>query len=292
MNDEMCTFLLKSQMSVRAQYLWGLLKSQTQTRWQGFLWGHVFAPIILEKQLRGVLILGDRVAGEVYSDMDVKIIAAVAQQAALAVANVQLVETLRGLIQQKVRSEEAQRKQVANDLHDGVLQVLFFFKQKLDPNDVELSGHLDKTVELLRHTIKAQRPSLLDHGLPLALQDLVEDMGKLAGIDGPIISWQHDVETLHITDEKATSVYRIAHEAIINALKHANAKHIRVSLSQNDDMLVLCVQDDGSGIPDVQTLPEHYGLAGMEERAMMIGAHLYIDSNPGEGTRVTLEVKL
>lgn len=292
MNDEMCTFLLQTQMPVRGQYLWGLLTSQTQTRWRQFMWGQVFAPIILEKQLRGVLVLGDRVAGEVYSDMDVKIIAAVAQQAALAVANVQLVETLRGVIKQKVRSEEAHRKQVANDLHDGVLQVLFFFKQKLDPNNVELIGHLDKTVELLRHTIKAQRPSLLDHGLPIALQDLVEDMGKLAGADGPDISWQHDIDILNITDEKATSVYRIAHEAIINSIKHANAHHIQVSLIQKNGMLVLSVHDDGSGMPDMQILPEHYGLAGMEERAMMIGAYLYIDSNPGMGTRVTLEVKL
>jgi len=181
---------------------------------------------------------------------------------------------------------------VANELHDGVLQVLFFFKQKLDPEDVELTDHLDKIIELIRHTIKAQRPSLLDRGLPLALQDLVDDMVELAGADGPSISWQHDVENLHITDEKATSIYRIASEAIINALKHANAKHIRVMLSQRDDVLVLHVQDDGSGMADVQTVPEHYGLAWMDERAMMIGARLRIDANPGEGTRVILEVKL
>jgi signal transduction histidine kinase len=292
LKDEMCLFLLGSQMPVRAQYLWGLFPSPTKAQWQQFLWGQIFAPIILENQLRGIFILGDRVAGEVYSDMDVKIIAAVSQQAALAAANVQLVETLRGLTRQIVRAEEAHRKQVAQELHDVVLQNLFFLKQRLGPDDVALAGHLDNTINILRHTIKAQRPSLLDRGLAIALQGLVDDMDMLTSNEGPAIRWQPQVDQFHLADEQATSVYRIAHEAIINAIKHAKAKHIQVSLSQKDGMLMLCVQDDGSGMPDVQTLPEHYGLAGMEERAMMIGAHLRIESNPGEGTRVTLEVKL
>lgn len=290
--DELCLFLLESQIPVRAQYLWGFLSSNTQTQWQQFLWGQIFTPIILENQLRGILILGDRVAGEVYSDMDVKIIAAVAQQAAVAVANVQLVETLRGLTQQMVRAEEAHRKQVAQELHDVVLQNLFFFKQKLDPDNVALVSHLDNTIDLLRHTIKAQRPSLLDRGLAMALQGLVDDMSVLTSADGPAINWQTQVDQFHLTDERATSVYRIAHEAIINAIKHAKAKHIRVSLVQKDSLLVLCVQDDGMGMTNAQTQTEHYGLAGMKERAMMIGAKIHITSEHGEGTRVTLEVKL
>ena len=290
LSDEMCKFLLESNLPVRSQNLWGSLTTQTQARWRPFLWGQLFTPIIFENQLRGILILGDRVAGEVYSDMDVKIIAAVAQQAAVAAANVQLVETLRGLTQQMVRSEETQRKQVARDLHDFVLQDLFFFKQKLAEQDEKLATHLDHTIDILRNTIKAQRPSLLDHGLPIALQDLVTDMGNLTGEAGPTIRWQRQVDSVHITDEQATSVYRITYEAIINALKHARAEHIIVSLAQNDGNLVLCVQDDGMGMTNMQAPSERFGMVGMRERAMMIGAQLRIVSSPGEGTQVTLEV--
>jgi signal transduction histidine kinase len=292
LKDDMCLFLLDSQMPVRAQHLWALLSSPTQTLWQQFLWGQLFTPIILENQLHGLLILGDRTAGEIYSNMDVKIIAAVAQQAALAADNVHLVEMLRGLTRQIVLAGEAHRKQVARELHDVVLQDLYFLQQKLAPENVALAAHLDNTIELLRHTIKAQRPSLLDRGLEMALAGLVDDMSMVARTNGPAITWQAHVNQFQLPDEVATSIYRIAQEAILNAIKHARANQIQVSLDQKDGTLMLCVQDDGKGMTDGQTQSEHYGLTGMKERAMMIGAKISIDSEPDGGTRMTLETKL
>ena len=121
---------------------------------------------------------------------------------------------------------------------------------------------------------------------------MVDDMSTLTSDKGPIIRWCAQVGQLHIHDEEATSVYRIAHEAIINAIKHAKAELIQVSLAQKDGMLVLRVQDDGIGFTSNQAQTQHFGLAYMKERAMMIGAKISIDSEPDEGSQVTLEVKL
>ena len=111
---------------------------------------------------------------------DLQIIETVGQQAALSIANIALVEDLRGLAQQLVRSDEEQRKKVAQDLHDSVLQTLFFIKQRIPSSDPEAVSLLDRITTILRQTIKAQRPSLLDQGLILALQDLIGDMRQLA----------------------------------------------------------------------------------------------------------------
>ncbi len=162
-----------------------------------------------------------------------------------------LVETLRGLAQQLVRSEEEQRKRLASDLHDTVLQEIFYIKQGLrkDPNNPELLDYLEGLIQNLRQMIKAQRPPLLDQGLPLALQGLVEDMQKRAD-SSTSITWQSSLDgTLLLNDEQATSIFRIAQEALNNAIKHAHARHIEVKLEQDtQDVIRLQVKDDGIGV--------------------------------------------
>ena len=139
--------------------------SEPTERWKYFEWAQLFVPIVHRDTLYGVLILGDRSIGEFYSNQDLQIIETVGQQAALSIANIALVEDLRGLAQQLVRSDEEQRKKVAQDLHDSVLQTLFFIKQRIPSSDPEAVSVLDRITTILRQTIKAQRPSLLDQGL-------------------------------------------------------------------------------------------------------------------------------
>jgi two-component system, NarL family, sensor histidine kinase ComP len=124
-DDEVCQALVKAGMPLRAASLWGMLPEAAREAWQAFAWGQVFAPVIFQNELQGVLILGARVSGDVYGDQDMQIIATVARQAALAANNVTLVEKLRGLAQQLVRSSDEERKRLASELHDTVLQELF-----------------------------------------------------------------------------------------------------------------------------------------------------------------------
>ncbi len=133
------------------------------------------------------------------------------------------------MAQQLVRSDEEQRKKVARDLHDLVLQNLFFVKQRLTQSDPEASALVDRAITMLRQTIKAQRPSLLDQGLILALNDLINDMGQLAG-DNLLILWRNCLkEEIKLPDEQATSVYRIVQESLFNVLKHSQADQVIVT---------------------------------------------------------------
>jgi two-component system, NarL family, sensor histidine kinase ComP len=296
--DELRRTLIMVRRPMRAAQLWNTLSSDAQISLKGFGWAQVFAPLIAESKLQGILILGQRASGDVYSDQDLRIIATVAEQGAMAATNLMLVERLRGLAQQLVRSEEEQRKRLVSDLHDTVLQELFFIKQGLhkDPDNPELLDYLEGLIQNLRRMIKAQRPPLLDQGLPLALQGLVEELQKRAD-SSTSITWQSNLDgTLSLSDEQATSIFRIAQEALNNAVKHAHAHCIEVKLERDtNDVIRLQVKDDGVGATgtskDGKLEQNHFGWILMQERATMIGAELKIHSHPGEGTTVILEVR-
>ncbi len=294
LDDEICEILTTTQGPVRAQNLWNLARPETAERWKSFAWAQVFVPIVHRDTLYGVLILGDRATGNIYSNQDLQIVGTVGQQAALSIANITLVEKLRGLTQQLVRSDEEQRKKVARDLHDSVLQNLFFIKQRLIKSDPETAPFLDDTISSLRQTIKAQRPSLLDRGITLALQDLISDMEQLTDHKLAIL-WRNYLEdNILLSDEKATSIYRIVQEALFNILKHAHADKAVITVRKDKGFLEIQIEDNGLGLNNknqVQT-GHQYGLLGMKERAMMIGADLIIASEPGSGTSVTVRMKM
>jgi signal transduction histidine kinase len=297
--DELRQVLLRLRRPVRASQLWNTFSPNPPIGIEDFEWGEVYAPLIAEGNLQGVLILGRRASGDVYSDRDLRIIATVAEQGALAATNLMLVEALHGLAQQLVRSEEEQRKQLASDLHDTVLQELFFIKQGLhkDPNNPELLDYLEGLIQNMRQMIKAQRPPLLDQGLPLALQGLVEDMQRWAGSSASL-TWESNLDgTSPLSDEQATSIFRVAQEALSNALKHAHAQRIEVKFERDaHDVFRLQVKDDGigaSGIDKEGKLDQgHFGLVLMRERAAMIGAELQVYTRLGGGTAIVLEVRL
>jgi signal transduction histidine kinase len=241
-----------------------------------------------------VLILGDRLSGEIYSNQDLQIFSTVGQQASLSIANIILVEALRGLTQQLVRSDEEQRKKVARDLHDSVLQDLFFVKQRLARSDPEAASFVDHTITMLRQTIKAQRSSLLDRGLTLALQDLINNMEQLAEDDLVILWHNHLDDELALSDEKATSIYRIVQESLSNIIKHARADKAVVTAKKEDGFLEIQIEDNGIGILNKSQagMGHQFGLLGMRERATMIGAEMSIASEVGRGTTVSVKMKI
>jgi signal transduction histidine kinase len=291
-HDEVFKLLLKADGPIRAQNFWNSVGSDTVGRWGLFSWAQLFVPIVHRDTLYGVLILGERVTGNIYSNQDLQIIGTVGQQASLSIANIMLVEELRGLTQQLVRLDEEQRKKVARELHDTVLQNLFFVKQRLTRSDPEAVTYVDQTIAMLRQTIKDQRPSLLDRGLILALQDLINDMEQIAA-DDLVILWHNDLEgDITLNDEQTTSIYRIVQEALFNVLKHAQADKAIVTAKMDHDTLLFQIEDNGIGIPEDGQAPRpHYGLLGMGERATMIGATLSIVSEPDKGSTVTVKIK-
>ena len=297
---ELCQLLLEHQAPVQAPQVHRLLSETAQARWQSYDWAHLFVPLVFEGQLVGLLVLGDRTTSDMYGNDDVHLIATIAQQGALAYTSVQLVETLRGLNRRMVRKDEAHRKRVARELHDTALQKLFFVKEKLlvdAEDDKRLLDLLDETIGALRGMIREQRPPFIEQGLVFALKGMTEEMGKLADAS-PVISLSsnmNETTPLKLSEEQATALYRIAQEAVTNAIKHADAHHIIVSITaEGEGKLRLRIEDDGVGMrfTPSRSRDHHYGLVGMQERAAMIGAQLEIASSPGEGARVEIEMRL
>jgi len=138
------------------------------------------------------------------------------------------------------------------------------------------------------------RPPLLRQDLASALKALVEEMD--ARSDAPVhieITTQRD--ELRLPDERALAIFRITQEALNNALQHADASEIAVRLTEYPDKLRLTITDDGQGMPDNLdpgnlVAAGHYGIAGMRERAAMIGGDLDVQTSLGYGTIVILEL--
>jgi signal transduction histidine kinase len=111
------------------------------------------------------------------------------------------------------------------------------------------------------------------------------------------VSIESKIESLTLPEETTLAIYRIAQEALNNAIRHADASEIGVRLTQYPDHLRLTISDDGQGIQHSTDFSRyvaegHFGLAGMRERAKMIGATLDIQSARDYGTAVILEVPM
>ena len=133
---------------------------------------------------------------------------------------------------------------------------------------------------------------LLSNNPALALKALVERLDVQSSAP---IHIQVSTENLCVPEETALAIYRIAQEALHNAIQHADASEIAVRLTQYPDRLRMTITDDGRGIPNSTELRRfvaggHFGLAGMRERATLLDGRFYVESEIGEGTLVGMMV--
>jgi signal transduction histidine kinase len=221
------------------------------------------------------------------------------------------------LVAQAVSAQEAERRRIAGDLHDGVTQALASLAFHLSAADTGLFA-LEGTVPAVaaaeaqirearrlaglaydetRAAISGLHSMLLDDlGLVAALESLTQNVPQLdieLRADPP--------ETIgEVPDHGAAVLYRIAQEAVNNAVKHSGATHVVLSIRRVGESLVLGVTDDGVGFDAEQVragagtsaLGEHYGLATIAERCALVGATLRIDSAEDRGTAVMVELPL
>jgi PAS domain S-box-containing protein len=208
-------------------------------------------------------------------------------------------EKLRLLAQRQVAIREEERKRVGFDLHDDVCQELVgvgilveSLRRKLAPMSLEHAAEFDRVVGYLGEVIEHLR--LLARELrPLLLRDLGLD-GSLRSLADGMSSATLAVQTAFATtvprldEETEVSVYRIAQEALTNAVRHAGARSVVIELVASPDTLTLAVRDDGHGFDPAARPAVALGLASMEERALALGGRLDISAAPGAGTTVTL----
>ena len=211
-------------------------------------------------------------------------------------------EQLRRLAQRQVRVREEERRRLGFDLHDDVCQELVgtgilveSVRGRLRAVDPEASQklarvgrHLNELGEHLRLVARELRPMLLhDLGLEDSLRSLAAGMPATAHITTRVAT-----PIPRLSDEVEVAVYRIAQEAITNAVRHANATEIVVSLATGEGVLTVEIRDDGCGFEPKARQRDALGLVSMEERALAVGGKLQVVSAPSHGTAVVLTCPL
>jgi two-component system sensor histidine kinase UhpB len=196
-----------------------------------------------------------------------------------------------------LRAQEEERARVARDLHDEVNQSLTGLLLRLEAVREEappgLESEVDETKALANKAMRELlalarqlRPTALDDlGLTAAIGGQVEQVSR-PGLEATL---EADGDFSDLDDDVQLVVYRVAQEAITNAARHSEAGRIEVTLRRAGDRVTLEVADDGRGFAFEQS-ERGLGIGGMRERALLVAAELTIESRPGQGTTVRLEI--
>jgi signal transduction histidine kinase len=240
----------------------------------------------------GVLCAFDRMDEEPgFGDREEELLLLFAQSAATAVATARSVEAER--LRHSLRSAEQERTRWARELHDETLQGLAALRVLLQSGLKVGGGALEEaartaaeqvTTEIanLRALITELRPAALDQlGLAAALDGLAQ---RSREVDGLEVDVRVDVDGDALDPDLRTAVYRLVQEALTNAGRHARAQRVEVRIARVGDGLEIVVADDGRGF-DAAAPTEGFGVAGMRERAALMGGTLELGSSAA-GTTV------
>jgi two-component system sensor histidine kinase UhpB len=197
-------------------------------------------------------------------------------------------------------AQEAERLRVARELHDEIGQTLTAITLHAEraaegdpaaaPAELErLADAVRDSLDEVRRIARELRPEALDDlGLVNALIALCT---RINAQGGPVVRRELQSTLAPLPDDVELVIYRIAQESITNALRHSDAESVTVSLQADAQTLTLRVVDDGRGMP--AALPDGTaGIAGMRERALLVGGRLSIESQPGAGTEVELSIPI
>jgi signal transduction histidine kinase len=251
-------------------------------------------PLVFRGQSLGLLAALGRRDGGALGAEDERLLIGFAASAATAVATARTVEEQR--LRVAIQGAEEERRRWARELHDETLQglgalrlVLASGRRGEDPERLrsavdEAVNQLDGEIDGLRSLIRELRPAALDElGPGPAIEDLAERTAARHGVDvGTDV--RLDESARHAPDVE-TTLYRIIQEALTNAVKHAGAEQIHVTVNQTEGTLRVRVADDGRGF-DPAAATAGFGLTGMRERVALLGGELEIASS-GSGTVLT-----
>jgi len=253
-------------------------------------------PIVDGTEILGALYMANKELPGGFTAEDEDLLRILAAHAAIALVNARLYERSREL------SIVEERHRIAHELHDAVSQKLFSLRLTADAaaalverDPARAATHLTtlralaaEVADELRTIVIGLRPAdLAGDGLDLALRKQVELLDRVH--EARVTFTATCVPRLDA--EREDVVYRVAQEALHNALRHAAASTVKIGLSKRGRTLVLEVRDDGRGLPaPSESDPRRLGFASMRERARTAGGRLTLDSRSGQGTTVRLEV--
>jgi PAS domain S-box-containing protein len=259
--------------------------------------GYVGAPMRAKGKVVGVLsVIG--APRRQFSAEEVALLASIADQIGVAVENARLFQRA----EQLAVMEERQR--LARELHDSVTQAVYSAnlltetaRRAVSSQNLEqVHGYLDELGAITQQALKEMRlliyelrpPALEQEGLVGALQRRIDAVEGRAGIQARLL-----VEgKIEVEEPVEEALYRIAQEALNNALKHAAAEAVTVRVHTGQDIVRMSVVDDGRGFdPEIASQQGGMGLTTMRERAERVGGKLTVLSSPGQGTTVQIAVQ-
>jgi signal transduction histidine kinase len=254
----------------------------------------LYVPLIAHGRAVGVVVAFDKQGADPrFSDADMRIAQAFANRAAVAV---ELSERVgRKAVQALLEGQELERKRLARELHDetgqalaSILLGLKSLERQVGPEPVatirELVGSaLD---DVRRLTVELRPPALDDFGLAPALERLTSLVAERSGID-----IQLSVRSpVALPAEQETALYRIVQEALTNIVKHAAATSVSIIVMGSGGTVRLVIEDDGAGFDPGKVRDGALGLVGIRERVSLLDGRFEIDSSPGAGTTLLVEL--
>jgi len=210
---------------------------------------------------------------------------------------------LHGLSQRLMQAQEEERLNLSRELHDESGQLLaglmvqlgLLEREACEPETVQkaladlqsITGQLQSNLHKLAIDL---RPASLDHlGLVTALQQYVRDFSKQYGIKVELEAV--GMQTGRLPVDVETALFRIVQESLTNVVLHARASRVDVLVSQRPGRVAATIEDNGIGfIPASPPFEDHLGLFGMRERVEMLNGRFTLESSPGKGTTVNVEI--
>lgn len=215
-------------------------------------------------------------------------------------------DQLRRLSRKVIAAQELERKRIASELHDGVVQALSSVKFRMGGLKEQLFGageeqkiiekaeeYLEESIAELRRISKDLRPDILDEmGLIAATDNFCREFETRTGI---VCETKYRGVSKRLSEESELTLYRIVQEACANIEKHSGAKTVALSLSLTGSDIIMRIQDDGAGFHSEKPYrgegrEQHWGLINMKERAGHLGGTLDIKTAPGKGTEIVARI--
>lgn len=201
-----------------------------------------------------------------------------------------------------VATQEEERKRISRDLHDDIgtkLSALKLFLSSLQEKAVDINNDVikklaTKSEQFITETIKDVRELLLnlsptvleEFGYTIAVEGLINKINETKQIYFSLVIFGLDQR---LKKEYELALYRITQELINNVLKHAEAKNVSLQIGKRDSKIILMIEDDGKGF-DVNAHKDGYGLHNLDTRTQMLHGKFIIESQPGKGTSVLIEI--
>ncbi|OYV95130.1 MAG: hypothetical protein B7Z68_07390 [Acidobacteria bacterium 21-70-11] len=266
-------------------------------------------PLFARGSVAGLFSLAKREAGY-FNREHVRLAETMSSQASVAVENAILFEQMQAstarmqlLSRRLVEVQESERRNIARELHDEAGQALAslrfglrLLEREIDEGGsvtgrvTELMQRTDAVIDGLHRLAADLRPASLDHlGLEAALRQYARSAGSKFGLTVRFKARGFTSARLPMAVE--TALYRVVQEAMTNVVRHAGATRVDVLTERRGDRVLVMVEDDGAGFePDQVKGEDHFGLLGLKERAEALGGTLRVESAPGAGTTVVVEV--